>query len=98
MKTATPRRLLQPSEIEQRLSSLPGWIVREGRLRRELVFQSFDRAWGFMTSLAIVAQAMDHHPSFTNEYTRVVLELWTHDLGGLSTWDFELAAAAERML
>lgn len=98
MTTRPPRRLLEPREIEQRLSGLPGWIVRDGRLRRELVFPSFDRAWGFMTSLAIVAQAMDHHPSFQNEYTRVVLEVWTHDLGGLSTWDFELANAAERLI
>ena len=56
------------------------------------------QAWGFMTSLAIVAQAMDHHPAFENVYTKVVVELWTHDLGGLSNWDFKLASEAERLL
>lgn len=98
MGRRSERRLLSAAEIEQQLASLPGWSLRDGRLRRELTFERFEQAWGFMTALAIAAQAMDHHPAFENVYTKVVLELWTHDLGGLSSWDFELACEAQRLL
>jgi 4a-hydroxytetrahydrobiopterin dehydratase len=91
----TGRRVLSADEVTARAAALPTWSVRGGRLQRDLTFVSFERAFGFMTALALVAQRMDHHPEFHNVYNRVTLTLWTHDVGGLTTLDFELAAAAE---
>jgi 4a-hydroxytetrahydrobiopterin dehydratase len=92
------RRLLTAEEIEAQLAPLAAWHVRDRRLHRDLVFGSFDRAFGFMTAVALIAQRMDHHPEFRNEYNRVSLTLWTHDAGGLTALDFELAEAAERLV
>ena len=73
---------------------LPGWELADGKLRREFVFQDFVTAFGFMSQVALVAEKMDHHPEWSNVYNRVVVELQTHDAGGLTDLDFELAAAA----
>jgi len=69
----------------------PGWDLVDGRLRRELEFPDFATAFGFMTSVAIEAQAMDHHPNWSNEYARVTVELWSHDVGAVTDRDLRLA-------
>jgi len=91
------RRKLTDDEIEQRLRDLPGWELRGGRLHREYRFENFVDAFGFMTSLALVAESMNHHPDWLNVYNRVVVDLSTHDVGGITALDFELAAAANRL-
>jgi 4a-hydroxytetrahydrobiopterin dehydratase len=85
------RSPLSPEDIAQRLSHLDGWSVSAGKLQRELRFADFVQAFGFMTRVALVAERMDHHPEWSNVYNRVVIELTTHDAGGLSELDFELA-------
>jgi len=92
------RELLTAAEVEARLLPLASWAVRDGQLHRELVFGSFDQAFGFMTAVALIAQRLDHHPAFHNVYNRVRLSLWTHDAGGLTALDFALAEAAERLV
>ncbi len=87
-----PPKLSDP-EIRTRLQTLPGWDLAGGKLRREFVFQDFVTAFGFMSQVALVAEKMDHHPEWSNVYNRVVVELQTHDAGGLTDLDFELAAA-----
>ncbi|HSJ15047.1 MAG TPA: 4a-hydroxytetrahydrobiopterin dehydratase [Longimicrobiales bacterium] len=89
---------LAPDEIEKRLAALRGWSVREGRLHRELQFPTFAAAFGFMTSVAIEAQALDHHPDWSNSYTRVTIELVSHDVQGLTGRDFRLAAKIDGLL
>jgi 4a-hydroxytetrahydrobiopterin dehydratase len=81
-------------EIAMHLAGVPGWELTDGKLRRRFQFENFSRAFGFMTSLALVAEAKDHHPEWSNVYNRVVIDLSTHDAGGITTLDFELAAAA----
>jgi 4a-hydroxytetrahydrobiopterin dehydratase len=88
---------LTAQEVETRLREIPSWRVHEGRLRRELKFPSFVEAFGFLTSLALVAERMDHHPEIFNVYNRVTLDLWTHDANGVSELDFELAKAADKL-
>lgn len=88
---------LPASEIERHLTNLDGWVVANGKLHREFKFESFVEAFGFMTSLALVAEKMDHHPEWSNVYNRVEIDLTTHDAGGLTTLDFELATAANRL-
>ena len=92
-----PIAKLSKQEIDTRLAALPNWSVVAGKLRRELKFKDFVHAFGFMTQVAIVAERSDHHPEWSNVYNRVVIDLTTHDADGLSTRDFELAAAIDAL-
>ncbi|MBC7784236.1 MAG: 4a-hydroxytetrahydrobiopterin dehydratase [Burkholderiales bacterium] len=90
---------LTPDEIAQRLPSAPDWAVdKTGALHREFRFVDFPRAFGFMASVATVAQAMDHHPDWSNVYNRVTIRLSTHDAGGLTEKDFELAKRIDELV
>jgi 4a-hydroxytetrahydrobiopterin dehydratase len=62
-----------------------------GKLKRELRFSDFVEAFGFISRVALVAEAMGHHPEWSNVWNRVVIELTTHDTGGLSNLDVELS-------
>lgn len=86
---------LSPEAIEQGLTRVPTWRLEAGCLQREYQFEDFDQAFGFMTRLAEVARRLDHHPDWSNSYGRVQIALCTHDVGGLTHLDFELARAAE---
>jgi len=88
---------LTDAAVEARLSEIPGWSVAGGKLRRELQFTDFVEAFGYMSSVALVAEKMNHHPEWQNVYNRVVIELQTHDAGGITDLDFELAKAANRL-
>ncbi len=88
---------LSPNEVTQRLTSQPSWTLREGKLHREYTFASFVEAFGFMASCALIAEKRDHHPEWFNVYNKVVVDLTTHDAGGISAKDFELAAEMERL-
>jgi len=87
-------RRLSEDEIRERLDRLEDWTIVNGKLHREFSFESFVAAFSFMTALALVAEKMDHHPEWFNVYNRVVIDLTTHDVGGLSEKDFEFATAA----
>ena len=82
---------LSESEIRSALRKMKGWKVVDGKLHREFKFDDFIHAFGFMTSCAIVAEAMGHHPDWLNVYNRLIVDLTTHDAGGISAKDFELA-------
>jgi 4a-hydroxytetrahydrobiopterin dehydratase len=90
------RSLLASDEIHHRLTELPGWVAEEGRLRKAFAFRDFVEAFSFMSRCAFEAERRDHHPSLHNVYNKVSIELWTHDAGGLTALDFDLAAAIER--
>jgi 4a-hydroxytetrahydrobiopterin dehydratase len=94
---ARPPKLTE-AEIGRHLDALPGWQRTGDRIRRELAFDDFGAAFGFMARLALVAEKLDHHPEWSNVYNRVTIELSTHDVGGLTELDFRLAAAADRIL
>ncbi len=84
-------RLLDSSEIEAAVRSLPGWSLEAGRLHRDLRFKSFVEAFGFMTQVALIAEAANHHPDWSNVYNRVRIDLTTHEAGGITERDIELA-------
>ena len=88
---------LGDDEIRERLSGLSGWKLVEGKLHRTFQFKDFARAFGFMSSLALVAEAQNHHPEWFNVYNRVVIDLRTHDADGVTEKDFTLAAAADEL-
>ncbi|MBL9009377.1 MAG: 4a-hydroxytetrahydrobiopterin dehydratase [Myxococcales bacterium] len=77
--------------------ALRAWAVRDGKLYREYRFPSFVDAFGFMTSVALRAEAMNHHPEWTNVYDRVTVSLSTHDSGGVTDRDLALARQMERL-
>jgi 4a-hydroxytetrahydrobiopterin dehydratase len=86
-----PERLT-PDDSQARLGEVPGWSIVDEGLERTFRFADFATAFGFMASAAVVAEKMNHHPEWSNVYNRVTVRLTTHDVGGLSTYDFELAA------
>ena len=91
---ARPTKLAD-ADVTQRLAALPEWTVKDGKLHRELTFPDFTQAFAFMTDVAREADALDHHPEWFNVYNRVVIDLATHDAGGITTLDFDLARRAE---
>ena len=86
------RTKLNDSEIAERLKELPHWTFAEvEKLHREFQFADFVHAFGFMATSAIAIEKMNHHPEWSNVYNRVSIDLTTHDAGGVSERDFELA-------
>ncbi len=79
-------------EIAGELAKLPGWSLENGKLHRAFQFGDFVEAFGFMARTALVAEAMGHHPDWSNVWNRVTVDLSTHSIGGISGLDFELAA------
>ena len=89
--------LLSPTEVQTALEKLSGWSLEGEKLRREFRFADFSEAFGFMTRAALRAEAMNHHPEWFNVYNRVVVELTTHDAGGVTSRDVELATALNEL-
>ena len=89
---------LTPAEIDQLPQQLLGWSLVDGKLHRELVFADFNEAFGFMSRVALIAEAMGHHPEWRNVWNRVVVDLTTHDTGGLSNLDRQLAQRISALL
>lgn len=93
-----------PLDAPARAEALPaltetGWRAVEGRdaIRKIWKFRSFSAAWGFMSRAALVAEKLNHHPEWTNVYNVVDVTLTTHDCGGLSALDIELARRMDRI-
>lgn len=89
---------LSPGEIAGRLESLPGWVVSGGALRRDFVFADFTEAFGFMTRVALAAEKLGHHPDWSNSWNSVTVALSTHDAGGITDLDFQLAGVMQRLM
>jgi 4a-hydroxytetrahydrobiopterin dehydratase len=91
----TPR--LSQQEIDQALANLPGWTIENGKLHREYRFPDFVHAFGFMATAAIAIEKNDHHPEWFNVWNQVRVDLTTHDSGGITSKDVELAAMLEEI-
>ena len=87
------RNKLTDAEITAELATTAGWTRAGDKLHREFQFKDFVTAFGFMASAALVAEKMDHHPDWSNVYRMVKVDLNTHDAGGITALDFELARA-----
>jgi 4a-hydroxytetrahydrobiopterin dehydratase len=79
------------AEIQKALATLPGWDVADGKLHRMFRFRDFQEAFAFMTRCALAAERANHHPEWTNVWSRVEVWLTTHDAGGITAKDLELA-------
>ena len=90
---------LTEDERARSLSALPEWSLARGgeAIARKLQFADFSEAFAFMTRVALLAEKHDHHPEWSNVYNRVEIELTTHDAGGLSLRDVEMAKAIDAL-
>lgn len=94
--------ILDEGAIVQALAELNAsadgaWSLAEGKLYKAFQFKDFVQAFGFMTRVALVAEAMNHHPEWMNVYNRVVVSLFTHDAGGITRRDLMLASRIESL-
>ncbi|MFN2098591.1 4a-hydroxytetrahydrobiopterin dehydratase [Altererythrobacter sp. MF3-039] len=90
---------LTEDERDALLASHPDWsLAREGKaIERTFKFGDFSEAWGFMSRVALIADSQDHHPEWFNVYNKVEITLTTHDAGGLSKRDADMAIAIEKL-
>ncbi len=91
---------LDPDARKAALARLSGWseVVGRDAIAKTFTFKDFNQAFGFMTRAALVAEKMDHHPEWSNVYKKVVVVLSTHDAGGVTAKDVELAKAIEALI
>lgn len=82
-------------EISTALTHLAGWTREGDKLHRTFTFADFVTAFGFMASVALIAERMDHHPEWSNVYRTVRVDLSTHDAGGITVLDVKLATAID---
>ena len=82
---------LNEQELSTELQQLSGWAVQKNKLHREYKFADFAHAFGFMATAAVNIEKMNHHPEWFNVYNRVSVDLTTHDAGGITRRDVELA-------
>ncbi len=90
-------RRLPENEIVQELKKLDGWKVVNGKVNKSFEFDDFVQAFGFMTRVAMEAEKMNHHPEWFNVYNTVRIDLVTHDVSGISNYDFMLAKTIDRI-
>ena len=90
--------LLAKKEIADWIEANSAWRLEDEKLMLSLKFENFSMAWGFMSRVALLAEQQDHHPEWVNVYNRVDIALVTHDAGGITTKDLDLATAITRLL
>ena len=91
------RTKLTADQITDALRTLSSWSLQDGKLHREWKFKDFVAAWGFMSRVALVAEKMNHHPEWFNVWSTVRVDLSTHDAGGITELDVQLARAMNEL-
>jgi 4a-hydroxytetrahydrobiopterin dehydratase len=89
---------LEDESLQAAVAKLPGWSLGEQGLRREIVFRNFQEALDFVNKVGAVAEEVNHHPDIDIRYNRVTLTLMTHDIGGITTKDVDMALRLDRNL
>lgn len=92
-----PPEPLDTAAISAALETLDGWSIEDGKLHKTYVFADFVQAFAFMTGAALCAERADHHPEWSNVFKTVHIDLTTHESGGITQRDLDLAAAFERV-
>ena len=86
-----PAKKMNDMEVQEHLGKIKGWTLVNGKLHREFQCKDFAAAFGNMTRVALAAEAMNHHPEWFNVWNKVVIDLNTHSVKGISDYDFKLA-------
>ena len=90
--------LLQDGELKELGAKIPGWDIKSDQIEREFNFYSFIDAFSFMTKIALLCEKYNHHPNWSNVYSKVTVKLSTHDLGGITNLDQTIASEINRIL
>ena len=83
--------LLQDRELNKLVIEIPGWEIKSKQIQKEFNFANFIEAFSFMTKVALICEKYNHHPNWENVYSKVIIRLNTHDLGGITNLDQTLA-------
>src|ERR1700740_1332256 len=92
-----PAKKLSDAEVQERLKKAKGWSLVNGKLRREFQCKDFVAAFGNMRRVALVGESMNHHPEWFNVWNKVVIDLNTHSVKGISDYDFTLAGKIDEI-
>ena len=84
--------LLQNEELKELIAKIPGWEINANSLEREFKFDNFIEAFAFMTKIALICEKHNHHPNWENVYSKVIIKLSSHDLGGITNLDQTIAS------
>ena len=84
--------LLQNEELKELVALIPGWKIVANYIEREFKFDNFIEAFSFMTKIALICEKHNHHPEWENVYSKVMIKLSTHDLGGVTNLDQTIAS------
>ena len=89
--------LLQNGELMELVVKIPGWEIKSEHIQREFNFVNFIEAFSFMTKVALICEKYNHHPNWENVYSKVIIRLNTHDLGGITNLDETLASEINKI-
>ena len=89
--------LLQDRELKELVVKIPDWEIKSGQIQREFNFANFIEAFSFMTKVALICEKYNHHPNWENVYSKVIIRLNTHDLGGITNLDQTLASEINKI-
>ncbi len=89
--------LLREGELNELVVKIPGWDIESKQIQREFNFPNFIQAFSFMTKVALICEKYNHHPNWENVYSKVIIRLNTHDLGGITNLDQTLASEINKI-
>lgn len=89
---------LSESDIQENLSALSGWELKNNGIEKSFVFENFKQAFSAMTHIAMECEVRNHHPEWSNVYNQLHIRFSTHDAGGITKADFELAGLADQII
>ena len=90
--------LLEQHQLDYFIEKNPSWIIDNKMIKREFKFDNFIDAFGFMSKVALLSEKMDHHPDWQNTYNKVKINLTTHDKGGITNNDINLAESIDKLI
>lgn len=90
--------LIEKNQLDCFIEENPSWRIDNKSIKKEFKFDNFIDAFGFMSKVAILSEKMDHHPNWNNVYNKVNIELTTHDKGGITSKDLNLAKSIDKLI
>ena len=90
--------LIEKNQLDFFIKKNPSWLIEDKSIKKEFKFDNFIDAFGFMSKVALLAEKMDHHPNWQNTYNKVNIELTTHDKGGITKNDTNLAESIDKLI
>jgi len=90
--------LIEKNQLNNFLKKNPSWMIDNKAIKKEFTFDNFVDAFGFISKVALLSEKMDHHPNWQNTYNKVKIELTTHDKGGITINDINLAESIDKLI